>query len=372
MVYWEAIVSEFINWTGQSKVYIMSDTMEAAVLHGAKDIRIEQLLMPVLLPGMVMLKIKRVGICGSDLHYFEDGYCGAFVPTRPFVLGHELTAEVIAVNGNSINMPPIGARVTVNPARACGFCDHCKSGRANLCRNTVMLGSGSTSPPTDGAMAEFLAVRADQCHLLPPGMDDGVGAMIEPLAVVLHAIKQAGTVSGKRVLITGGGTIGLLTAVTAKAFGSVAVVVTDIVEERRQSALECGVDFVLNPLSKAFQSRVRDIAFDGFDVVFEASGAASALRQAFDSVRAGGTIVQVGTMGTDDVPLPANQIMAKEINFIGSFRYGNVFDEAIRLVASGIIDVEPFITSVLSINEIPYAMSLAADKTNALKVQIQF
>jgi L-idonate 5-dehydrogenase len=346
--------------------------MEAAVLHGAKDIRMERLQMPVLIPGMVMLKIKRVGICGSDLHYFEDGYCGAFVPSRPFVLGHELTAEVIAVNGNSVGMPAIGARVTVNPARACGFCDYCKNGHGNLCRNTIMLGSGSTSPPTDGAMAEFVAVRADQCHLLPPNMDDGSGAMIEPLAVALHAIKQAGSVSGKRVLVTGAGTIGLLTAVTAKAFGSVAVVVTDIVEERRQFALECGINFVLSPLNQKSPGWVKEFAGDGFDVVFEASGAVPALRQAFDLVRAGGTIVQIGTMGIEDVPLPANQLMVKEIKFIGSFRYGNVFDEAIRLVESGRINLGPFITGVLSINEIPYAMTLAADKVNALKVQIQF
>jgi L-idonate 5-dehydrogenase len=351
---------------------MMADTMEAAVLHGARDIRIERLHMPVLLPGMVMLKIKRVGICGSDLHYFEDGYCGAFVPSRPFVLGHELTAEVIAVNGNSSNMPPIGARVTVNPARACGFCDHCKSGRGNLCRNTIMLGSGSTSPPTDGAMAEFVAVRADQCHLLPEGMDDGLGAMIEPLAVALHAIEQAGPVSGKRILVTGAGTIGLLTAITAKAFGSVAVVVTDILAERREFAFQCGIDSVFDPLNEEFTAQVKDIAGDGFDVIFEASGAVPALRQAFDLVRAGGTIVQIGTIGIEDVPLPANQLMVKEIKFVGSFRYGNVFEEAIRLVESGRVDLRPFITGVLSINEIPYAMSLAADKVNSLKVQIHF
>jgi L-idonate 5-dehydrogenase len=350
----------------------MTDTMEAAVLHGAKDIRVERFKIPELLPGMVLLKIKRVGICGSDLHYFKDGYCGAFVPSRPFILGHELTAEVIAVNGIGKNMPAIGARVTVNPARACRYCDYCKSGHGNLCRNTIMLGSGSTTPPTDGAMAEFVTVRADQCHLLPAGMEDGFGAMIEPLAVGLHAIKQAGTVSGKRVLITGGGTIGLLTAITAKAFGAVPVVVSDIVEERRAFALNCGVDHVLNPADKNLYEQVKDITGDGFDTIFEASGAPPALRQAFDMIKPGGTIVQIGTLGTQDIPLPANQLMVKEIQFIGSFRYGNIFDEAIRLVDSGRINLRPFITGVLSIKEITKAMNLAADKVNALKVQVQF
>ena len=139
----------------------MANSMEAAVLYGANDIRVEHLQVPLLEPGMVLLKIKRVGICGSDIHYFEDGYCGEFVPSKPFILGHELTAEVVAVHSMAANMPGIGSRVTVNPARACGYCEYCKSGHSNICRKTIMLGSGSTVPPTDGAMAEYVAVRAD-------------------------------------------------------------------------------------------------------------------------------------------------------------------------------------------------------------------
>ena len=349
----------------------MKNTMKAVLLHGAKDLRLENFRMPDLFPGMVLLRIKRVGICGSDLHYFEDGYCGSFIPTRPFILGHELTAEVIAANGDSSSLPAIGSRVTVNPARACGFCDYCKSGRTNLCRSTIMLGSGSTDPPTDGAMAEYISVRGDQCHLLPDKIDDGFGAMIEPLAVALHAVKRAGTVSGKRVLVTGGGTIGLLTALTAKSSGAITVAVSDIVPERRKSALDSGVDIVLDPAEKNLNEKVKEISGDGFDIIFEASGASTALRQAFDLVKPGGTIVQIGTLCTEDIPLPANQVMVKEIQFIGSFRYGNVFDEAIRLVESGKIDLRPFITGILPMNEITKAMNLAGDKIHALKVQVQ-
>lgn len=349
----------------------MNKTMKAALLHGAKDLRLENFRIPELLPGMVLLRIKRVGICGSDLHYFEDGYCGSFIPSRPFILGHELTAEVSEVSGNLSSFPAIGSRVTVNPARACGFCEYCKNGRINLCQNTIMLGSGSTNPPTDGAMAEYVSVRADQCHLLPDSMDDGLGAMIEPLAVALHAVKRAGIVSGKKVLITGGGTIGLLTALTAKTFGAGQVTVSDIVSERRKSALDGGVDIVLDPSEKNLDEKVKEITGDGFDVIFEASGARPALRQAFDLVRPGGTIVQIGTLGAADIPLPANKLMNKEIQFSGSFRYGNVFDEAIRLVESGRIDLHPFITRVLPMNEIIKAMDIAADKLHALKVQVQ-
>jgi L-idonate 5-dehydrogenase len=220
-------------------------------------------------------------------------------------------------------------------------------------------------------MAEYVLVRADQCHVLPNEMDDGLGAMIEPLAVAVHAVKRAGNVGGKKVLVTGGGTIGLLTALSAKAFGAVPVAISDVVKERRMSAFACGVDIALNASEKNINEQVKEITSDGFDVIFEASGATPALRQAFDFVKPGGTIVQIGTLTPNDIPLPANQVMVKEIQFIGSFRYGNVFDEAIALVQSKRIDLRPFITGVLPLNAVNEAMHLAADKVNALKVQIE-
>jgi L-idonate 5-dehydrogenase len=344
--------------------------MKAAVLHGKQDIRIEPYLEPVMHPGMVLLRNRRVGICGSDLHYYEEGANGSFVPDRPFILGHELAAEVAAV-ADDVHTVTVGQRVTVNPARSCGFCAYCKGGKLNLCRKVIMLGSASTTPPTDGAFAEFVTVRADQCHVLPPDVDDGVGAMIEPLSVALHAIRRAGVVSGKRVLVTGGGTIGLLVAITARAFGAVPVAVSDPIEARRNKALEFGVNVALDPRAKDLRETVTELTGDGFDLIFEASGAAPALRSTFDLVRPGGTIVQIGTLGTADIPLPANQIMVREINFIGSMRYGDTFDEAIRLVSSGRIRLEPFINDVFSLEDSVQALSFAANKSQALKVQLR-
>ena len=344
--------------------------MKAAVLHGARDIRIEPYRQPELHPGMVLLRSRRVGICGTDLHYYEHGYNATFVPDRPFILGHELTGEVVAVAADVQGLTP-GQRVAVNPARSCGFCDYCKGGQINLCRKTIMLGSASTTPPTDGALAEFLTVRADQCHLLPEDMDDGAGAMMEPLSVALHAVKRAGTISGKRVLVTGAGTIGLLVAMAARAFGAVPVAVSDLVSERRAKARELGVDVALDPTAREVHDQVRELTDLGFDVVFEASGAPSALRASFDLVRPGGTIVQIGTVGTADIPIPVNQLMVKEINFRGSMRYGDTFDEAIRLVAAGRIKVQPFINHVFALDDSAKALQFAADRSVALKVQIQ-
>lgn len=348
----------------------MSAMMRAAVLEAAGKISIRSVPVPVPGAGMVRLRVRRAGICGSDLHYFEHGSCGAFVPTRPFVLGHEFAAEVAAL-GDGVDGLTVGDRVTANPARACGVCDHCKGGRGNLCRRTIMLGSASTTPPTDGAFAEFVVVRADQCHPLPSGLDDGAGAMLEPLAVALHAVKRAGTVSGRRVLVTGGGPIGVLVALTAKAFGAVPVAVSDVVEGRRATARTLGVEATLDPMSPRLADEVRELAGEGFDVVFEASGAKAALRQAFDLVRPGGTIVQIGTLGTEDIPLPANQLMVREINLVGSMRYGNVFGEAIRLVESGRINVRGLISDVRPLADVAEALRVASGKSAVLKVQLE-
>ena len=343
--------------------------MLAAVLHGAKDLRLETRPLPELKPGMVRLRVRRVGICGSDMHYYADGYIGVFIPSQPFVMGHELTADVAAV-ADGVTAPAVGARVTVNPARACGFCAYCKGGRGNLCRRTIMLGSASTKPPTDGAMAQYVTVRADQCHVLPAAMDDGVGAMMEPLAVALHAVQRAGAVSGKTALVTGGGQIGLLALLVARAFGATPVALSDVVAARRQVARDMGAEAVLDPTAPNLAEQVQALTGDGFDVVIEASGAPPALRQAFDLVRPGGVIVQVGSPGKADVPLPANQLMIREIQYRGSFRYTNVYDEAIRLVTAGRVKVQPLISRVFPLAEVGAAMAQAFDKDRVIKVQL--
>ena len=234
-----------------------------------------------------------------------------------------------------------------------------------------MLGSASTKPPTDGALAEFTLVRADQCHLLPAGFDEGLAALMEPLAVGLHAAKRAGIVSGKRVLVIGGGTIGLLTAVVVRAFGATVVAVSDTVPERRTKALEIAADEVLDPTSPTITQHALEISNGGFDLIFEASGAPPAVRQGLLLVRPGGTMVQIGTLGNEDVPVPANLIMNREINYVGSMRYDDVFGEGIALVHAGRINLRPFITHVLPFGSSAEAMELAADRSNSLKVQIE-
>jgi L-idonate 5-dehydrogenase len=346
----------------------MSDTMVGAVLHRARDLRVERCHMPELKAGQVLVRVRRAGICGSDLHYFTHGQCASFVPSRPFILGHEFVGEVAAAA--NVKLPAVGARVVVNPASNCGQCPYCKGGRANLCPKLIMLGSASTKPPTDGAFAHYVAVRADQCHEIPADFDDGHAAMIEPLAVAVHAVMRAGSVSGKSVLVLGAGPIGLLIAMTARVFDAMPLAISDPVATRRQTALKLGADKALVPDSCELEQEVRELTGEGFEVVFEASGEPTALRQAFNLVRAGGTIVQVGTLGANDLPLPANEIMARELRVLGSFRYGAAFAEAVRLAVSGKLQLKQLISGVVPLKEINHAMTRAAAQNGLLKIQV--
>ena len=348
----------------------MTATMKAAIFYAPGDVRVEPYESPEPEAGMVLLRIRRAGICGSDLHYYGQGHCGPSVAESPFILGHEFSGEVADI-GPGVSNVKIGQRVTANPARACGFCDFCKAGRGNLCPKTIMLGSAGTKPHINGAMAEYVAVRADQVHALPDEISDEIGAMIEPLAVALHAIKRAGGVSGKRVLVLGAGTIGRMAASAAKAHGAAPLAITEIVPERRQRAADSGIPYVFDPESKNFLSEAIELTGEGFDTIIEASASPRALRQAFDVVRPGGTIVQIGTVPNDDIPLPAVRIMRKEINYIGSQRYGDLFEEAIRLVASGRLNLQSLTSNRFKADAAGEAFRIAADRAHSLKVQLE-
>jgi L-idonate 5-dehydrogenase len=347
----------------------MTKTMLAAVLHGIKDLRVDERPVPDLEPGKALVRVRRGGICGSDVHYFEEGRFGSFAVTAPFVLGHEITGEVVAV-ADGVTQPPVGQRVVVNPSRQCGHCDYCRSGRGNLCRNVRMLGSASTKPPTNGGFSQYLLIGAEQCFPVPPQIDDGLGAMMEPFAVALHALKRVGSVAGKPVIVTGGGPIGLLTVIAARACGATTIAVSDPVAERRQMALQVGADSALDPTEASFKDQVTALTGDGFEILFEASGAVPALKQAFEVVRRGGTIVQIGVYSAPEISLPVNQLLVRELQFVGSFRYGNVWEEAIRLVASGRVNLRPLISRVLPLKQATEALQLACAKTGVVKVQI--
>lgn len=343
-------------------------TMMAHVLHGARDIRFEQVSRPI--PGSeeVLVNVRAAGICGSDLHYHAHGRCGNFIPTRPFILGHEFAGDIVAA-GDHKNASLVGTRVAVDPSRPCGRCKLCRQGRYNLCPKMVYFGSASVDPPSNGCFAEYVVAPAANCAPLPDGFDYTWGALLEPLSVAAHAVQRSGGVSGKSVLITGGGTIGQMILLLASAYGASQVVVSDVKPFARSFAIQQGATATLDPTGADCAALAAALAPDGFEVVFEAAGVAAALTQAFGLSARGATVVQVGTL-PDGTAIPANTLLTRELQYLGSWRFANVFERVIELVVSGRIDVRPLITSRYPFEKLPGAI-LKASGADVIKVQIE-
>jgi L-idonate 5-dehydrogenase len=343
--------------------------MKAFLLHGAQDLRPAALPMPEAGPGEVTLAMRRAGICGSDIHYYSHGRIGSFVPQRPFVLGHEFAGEIVAV-GDGVPAARIGERVTVDPSMPCGRCAFCVTGRYNLCTDMRYYGSASCTPHINGGFEEFIVAPAVNAFVVPDALTWGEAAMTEPLSVAVHAARRAGNLAGQSVLVTGGGTIGQLTALVARVFGASTVVLSDLLPGPRRIAVAGGADSVLDARSPDFMAEARGLCPGGFDVAFEAAGSVAALAQVLEVVRRGGTIVQVGTLPAS-VTLPLNAVMARELTLLGSFRFANVFATALALMAAGRIDVKPLITSVYPLADLRSAMEAAIGLPDSIKVQVE-
>lgn len=343
--------------------------MRAFLLHGEKDLRAGELDVPAPSPGYVLLRVRRAGICGSDMHYFLHGKIGSFIPKRSFVLGHEFAGEVAGV-GEGVSPSLLGQRVTVDPSIPCGQCKFCRGGRYNLCRGMKFYGSASCDPHIDGGFAEYTIAPAANCFAIPDSLGWGEAAMIEPLSVVVHAARRAGDVAGRRVLVTGGGAIGQLTALVARSFGASQVVMSDIAAYPRALAVKLGADAALDAKDPEFEAQAAAVSSGGFDLVFEASGSAQAVSQAIAAAERGATIVQVGTLPTP-VTAPLNSIMAKELSFLGSFRFANVFATALDLAVSRRVNLTALISAVLPLSDMQKAMDLAVSKNEVVKVQVE-
>lgn len=343
--------------------------MLCCVLHGKRDLRLDTREVPRPGPAAALVRVRRVGICGSDLRYFEHGRAGSFVARRPFVLGHEGAGEVVETGAGVAALAP-GTRVVIDPSQPCGGCGYCRRGRYNLCRSMRFLGSASVDPHVDGLFSEFVVMPAANCHPMPDGMDYAAAALVEPITIALHALKRAAFAGGASALILGAGTIGLLALLLARTLGAATVAVGELLEKRRALAATLGADATFDPSQPSSVEQALALGAGGFDLVLEASGAPAALAQALDLVRPGGTVVVVGSLPAE-VTLPANAIMAKELQVLGSFRSANVFAEAVGLAASGRIDFAPLVTKVLPLSRVEEAMQVALSGGAVVKVQLE-
>ena len=343
--------------------------MEALVIHAPGDLRVEQVPTPELGPGQLQVRVRRGGICGSDLHYYRHGGFGTVRIQEPMVLGHEVAGVIEAV-GSSVTTFAVGDRIAVSPSRPCGRCRYCQQGLQNHCLDMRYYGSAMRNPHVQGAFRQQLVVDASQAYRLADSVSDEVGSMAEPLSVALHAVHRAGPLLGKRVLITGCGPIGALVVIAARRAGAIEIVATDVMPHPLRKVLEVGADEAINMAEKP-DALDRYTADKGsFDVLFEASGNGRALTGAFNALRPRGIIVQIGLGG--EMSLPINTIVAKEFDLRGAFRFHEEFAVAVDLLNKGLVDVRPLISATLSYRDSDRAFALAGDRTQAMKILLSF
>ncbi|MGF6645404.1 L-idonate 5-dehydrogenase [Paraburkholderia sp. GAS82] len=344
--------------------------MLAAVLHEPKLIRIDKLDAPEPAAGQVRVRVRAGGICGSDLSYYFKGKSGDFAVREPFVLGHEVAGEVDAL-GEGVTGLAAGQRVAVNPGLACGTCRFCAKGMANHCLNMRFMGSASTFPHTQGMFRQYIVVATRQCVPVPDGVDFAQASMAEPLAVALHAGRQAGSLVGAQVLLIGCGPIGCILLTVARRAGAHRVAAVDLSDKALQIAASLGADETVNAIDGATINKWAEQR-GRFDVVIEASGSPAGLDTALRSVRAGGAVIQVGNLPAGQSPVAANLVMSKEIRYQGSFRFTDEYAVAAAEIASGKVDLRPLMTHAFALEEANRAFEVAQDRSQSMKVHLQF
>lgn len=348
-------------------------THRAAVLRGAKALAFEQVETPTLQPHEVSIAPRATGLCGTDLHYYQNGRNGIYTVKEPLVLGHEASGEIVAV-GSSVTDFKIGDRVVLEPQLACQECQKCRSGRYNLCKSMRFNGSASADPPVQGSLQRALNHPASLVYHLPDKLSFNEGALVEPLSVALHSVRKGRLDAGQTVLITGAGAVGLLCARMARISGAMSVTMVDVDADRLRFAREHGLanatvqipfntqegesagDFIAR-----MTDNVRNEHAGEADLALECTGIESCLNICIGSVGAGAKIVVVG-MGAPRQELNLGLALVREIEILPIWRYTNTFQPAIDLIAAGIVDVKPMITHTFDVEKVVDALEFSLSR----------
>ncbi|SMC91230.1 L-idonate 5-dehydrogenase [Primorskyibacter flagellatus] len=338
-------------------------------LYAAADIRIETAELDAPGPGEVLVALSAGGICGSDLHYFQDGGFGPIRVKEPIILGHEAAGVVVEL-GDGVTGLTQGQHVALNPSRPCNDCIYCAEGLHQHCLNMRFRGSAMRFPHEQGLFRDRIVIGAAQCVPVSTDVSLAEAACSEPLAVCLHARNNAGDLAGKRVLVTGAGPIGALCAAVSAEAGASEIVVTDLQDVPLKAAEAMGATQTINMSTNASAMSRFTENKGHFDVVFECSAAQPAIRGAIEAIRPRGTLVQVGVTG--DVALPVNLLVGKEVAFQGTHRFHPEFEQAAAAISSRRIDVRPMISQSFPVEDALAAFETAADRTRAVKVHLTF
>ena len=346
----------------------MNETMKVAVMEGIGKMGYTQRPIPAPKADEVLVKLEYVGICGSDMHYYETGAIGDYVVKPPFVLGHEPGGTVVEV-GSHVTHLKVGDKVALEPGKTCGHCEFCRQGKYNLCPDVVFF----ATPPVDGVFQEYVAHEAALCFKLPENVSTLEGALIEPLAVGFHAANQGGAHAGQTAVVMGAGCIGLVSMMALKAEGVRRVYVVDVMAKRLEKALELGADGVINGKDEDAVEAVRKLTGGaGCDLVIETAGTEFTTRQAIHMTKKGASVVLVGYSKTGEMTLPMSLALDKELTFKTVFRYRHIYPMAIDAVAAGKVNLKGIVTDIFDFDDIQNAMDRSvADKANIVKAVVR-
>jgi len=334
--------------------------VRASVLYGAGSLGIEEREDPQPGPHEVLVRVASVGVCGSDVHYFEHGRIGSFTVESPLVLGHEASGVVVGL-GSGVSRLGVGQRVSLEPGVPDFSCPECLAGRYNLCHGMRFF----ATPPIDGAFAELVTTHELFAHPVPDSLSDDAAALLEPLSVGLWACHKASVGAGSRVLVTGAGPVGLMAAQVARALGAAQIIVTDVNPYRLELARELGATDVLDARSGSVgDSGLRP------DVLLECSGHPGATREAIYSLGRAGWVVLVG-MGGDELRLPLSRVQEYELNVTGTFRYAHTWPAAIALATSGRVELDRLVTGRYGLDQVEEALTVTRTDPHSVKPVIQ-
>lgn len=331
----------------------MEGKMKQAVMTGLKKVELRETAIPVPKDNEVLVKIEYVGICGSDLHYYESGRISDFIVELPFVLGHEASGVIVEAGKKVTNLKP-GDRVALEPGKTCGECEFCRQGKYNLCEDVVFF----ATPPVDGVFQEYVVHEAALCFKLPENMTTVEGALIEPLAVGFHAAIQGKAKIGQTAVVTGAGCIGLVSLLALKAMGVSKVIVVDIMENRLKKALELGADAVINGKEADTSAQILELTGKrGCDLSIETAGSEVTAAQLIKASKKGAVVVFVGYSPSGTMTLPIGMALDKELTFKTIFRYRNIYPLAIEAVSSGKVNIRNIVSNYYELDHIQEALT---------------
>ncbi len=321
----------------------------------------------------VLLKMERVGVCGSDIHYFEDGCIGPRAVQFPFILGHECAATVLRT-GPEAGRIRAGDRVAVDPAISCHQCDQCRTGRENTCRRLRFLGCPGEAP---GCLSEFLVMPEECLYPIPPAMTLDQAVLCEPLSIALYAVRQAGLgpapAMGMAVGILGAGPIGLSVLLCARHLGARRLFVTDLLEHRTRLAAQAGAAWVGIPGREDVAPDILAREPAGLDIVFECAGQPEAMEQAIDLLKPGGRLMLIGIPRSDRISLPIDLLRRKEITLVNVRRQNRCVPEVVDLLAAGKIQADFLVTHHFGCGQAQAAFELVSGYANGVvKAMITF